>query len=111
MGKEVKLTNGIINSNSGFENDPRYYQFSAEIQPGNSGGPLFDSEGNVVGIVSSKHSKATNAGYALESKFLIDFIKLNEPSILKHNVNSLKDLSLISKYKILKDYILLLEIE
>ncbi len=111
MGKEVKLTNGIINSNSGYEDDTRYYQFSAEIQPGNSGGPLFDSEGNVVGLVSAKHNKATNAGYALKSKFLIDFIKLNEPSILRPNVNSLKNLSLAAKYKKLRDFVLLLEIE
>lgn len=111
MGKEVKLTNGIINSNSGYENDIRYYQFSAEIQPGNSGGPLFDSEGNIVGLVSSKHNKATNAGYALKAKFIIDFIKINDPAILKTNINSLKNLSLTSKYKILKDYVLLLEIE
>ncbi len=111
MGKEVKLTNGIINSNSGFENDTRYYQFSAEIQPGNSGGPLFDSDGNIIGLVSAKHSKATNAGYALKSKFVVDFIKLNDPSILKKNVNTFKNLNLTSKYKILKDYILLLEIE
>jgi serine protease Do len=83
MGKDVKLTNGIINSSSGFENDTRYYQFSAEIQPGNSGGPLFDSDGNVVGLVSAKHNKATNAGYALKSKFIVDFIKLTNPTLLK----------------------------
>jgi Trypsin-like peptidase domain len=111
MGKEVKLTNGIINSNSGFENDSRYYQFSAEIQPGNSGGPLFDSEGNIVGLVSAKHNKATNAGYALKSKFIIDFIKLNNPSLLKKSISPFKNLSLTAKYKILKDYVLLLEIE
>jgi len=111
MGKEVKLTNGIINSNSGFENDTRYYQFSAEIQPGNSGGPLFDSEGNIVGLVSAKHTQATNAGYALKSNFVMDFIKMNDPSIIKNNKSSLKNLSLSSKYKILKDYVLLLEIE
>lgn len=111
MGKEVKLTNGIINSNSGFENDTRYYQFSAEIQPGNSGGPLFDSDGNIVGLVSAKDNKATNAGYALKSKFVVDFIKLNDPSILKKNISTFKNLNLTSKYKILKDYVLLLEIE
>lgn len=111
MGKEIKLTNGILNSNSGYENDTRYYQFSAEIQPGNSGGPLFDAEGNIVGLVSAKHTKATNAGYALKSKFILNFLKTNDPTILKKNNNLLKDLNLASKYKILKDYVLLLEIE
>ncbi|MCX6231306.1 MAG: serine protease [Bacteroidetes bacterium] len=111
MGKEVKLTNGIINSNSGYENDIRYYQFSAEIQPGNSGGPLFDSNGNIVGLVSAKHSKATNAGYALKSKFLIEFIKINNPALLKINNNTIKNMTLSAKYKVLQNYIVLLEIE
>jgi hypothetical protein len=111
MGSELKITNGIINSNTGYENDSRYYQFSAEIQPGNSGGPLFDSEGNIIGLVSAKHNEATNAGYALKSKFVIDFIKINNPALLKKNINSVKNLSLSAKYKALQNYVLLLEIE
>jgi hypothetical protein len=111
MGSELKITSGIINSNSGYENDSRYYQFSAEIQPGNSGGPLFDSEGNIIGLVSAKHIDATNVGYALKSKFIIDFIKMNNPSLLKRNINSIKNLTLSAKYKALQNYILLLEIE
>ena len=111
MGKEVKLTNGILNSNSGYGNDKRYYQFSAEIQPGNSGGPLFDSQGNIVGLVSAKHITATNAGYALKSQLLIDFIKRYDPSLIASKPSVLKNLNFTSKYKILKDYILFLEIE
>ncbi len=42
MGDEVKLTNGIISSKSGFQGDITSYQISAPVQPGNSGGPLFD---------------------------------------------------------------------
>jgi S1-C subfamily serine protease len=111
MGSELKITNGIINSNSGYENDNRYYQFSAEIQPGNSGGPLFDSEGNIIGLVSSKHTEATNAGYALKSRFVIDFIKINNPDLIKRNINSIKSLSLSAKYKALQNFVLLLEVE
>ena len=42
QGYELKITNGIINSNSGFMDDPRWYQHTATIQSGNSGGPLFN---------------------------------------------------------------------
>jgi hypothetical protein len=111
MGNELKLTNGIINSTSGIENDTRYYQFSAEIQPGNSGSPLFDSDGNIIGLVSAKHNEATNAGYALKSKFILDFIKINKPSLLKKNINNLKNKDLSTKYKLLKNYLLLIEVE
>ncbi len=47
------LTNGSISALSGLGDDSRYLQISAPIQPGNSGGPLLDSGGNVVGIVTS----------------------------------------------------------
>jgi S1-C subfamily serine protease len=47
-------TNGIVSSLSGVNDDPRTLQFSAAIQPGNSGGPLFDGSGHVIGIVEAK---------------------------------------------------------
>ncbi|WP_346854590.1 serine protease [uncultured Draconibacterium sp.] len=43
MGDEIKLTNGIISSKTGFQGDATTYQVSAPVQPGNSGGPLFDN--------------------------------------------------------------------
>ncbi|PRD40869.1 hypothetical protein C5748_24650 [Phyllobacterium phragmitis] len=46
----VKITTGNINSLIGMENDTRYLQISTPIQPGNSGGPLVDRAGDVLGI-------------------------------------------------------------
>jgi hypothetical protein len=48
------MTKGEINSLSGLQDDPRHWQISVPVQPGNSGGPLFDEAGNVVGVVLSK---------------------------------------------------------
>ena len=70
MGEEIKLTTGVISSKTGFQGDVSIYQISAPIQPGNSGGPLFDSKGNVVGIVSAKHKGAENVGYAIKTSYL-----------------------------------------
>ncbi len=53
QGVEPKLTKGEINSLAGLRDDPRKFQISAPIQPGNSGGPIVDELGNVVGIVES----------------------------------------------------------
>jgi len=54
MGVEPKLTQGIINARTGLENDPRTYQISVPIQSGNSGGPLINMRGQVVGVTTSK---------------------------------------------------------
>ncbi len=48
------VTVGNITALAGLRNDSRFLQISAPVQPGNSGGPLFDRNGNVVGIVVAK---------------------------------------------------------
>ncbi len=54
LSADPKLTRGVINALAGVQNDPTNYQISAEVQPGNSGGPLLDLQGHVVGVVVSK---------------------------------------------------------
>ena len=74
MGSEVKFTDGKISSKSGIGGDVRVYQISVPIQPGNSGGPLFDMDGNVVGITSSglnrDYFKSENVNYAIKASYL-----------------------------------------
>ena len=53
MGKEIKITDGIISAKSGYNGDITTYQITAPIQGGNSGGPLFDENANFIGINSS----------------------------------------------------------
>jgi len=54
QGLQPKLTRGEISSLAGVQDDPREYQISVPVQPGNSGGAVVDEYGNVVGIVASK---------------------------------------------------------
>lgn len=53
QGTEQKATFGRINARSGFQGDERYAQMDAAIGPGNSGGPLVDRSGEVVGVVTA----------------------------------------------------------
>lgn len=53
MGRTPKLSDGIISSLNGYRDDPDSYQISVPIQPGNSGGPLLNMDGAVVGVVAS----------------------------------------------------------
>jgi hypothetical protein len=45
---------GIVNALAGLGDDSRYLQISAPVQPGNSGGPLLDASGHLVGVVTAK---------------------------------------------------------
>ncbi len=84
LSDSVKITTGNINSLVGLGNDTRYLQISTPIQPGNSGGPLVDRKGNVVGIntatlglgVTAKTgSLPQNVNFAIRSSVLELFLQ------------------------------------
>jgi len=60
LGSNPKFSEGVISSKSGLQDDPRTLQITAEVQPGSSGSPLFDSEGNIVGLVSREPPDPAN---------------------------------------------------
>jgi S1-C subfamily serine protease len=85
QGLEPKVTEGIINSLAGIRDDPRYFQTSAQLGSGNSGGPLVDSYGNVIGIVAAKlkvdaiyaetGDMVQNVNYAIKSNYLLRLVR------------------------------------
>ncbi len=85
QGTEAKYTQGNISSLSGIADDPRLFQISAAVQPGNSGGPLLNAEGQVVGLIVAKldeiataketGSLPQNVNYALKSSFVLSFLE------------------------------------
>jgi S1-C subfamily serine protease len=84
LTSDFTVTTGIISSLSGLLNDSRYLQISAAVQPGNSGGPLLDNAGEIVGVVAAKinalkFAKATgdlpeNINFAIKTGALRDFL-------------------------------------
>ena len=54
MGVRPKLADGVVSSSAGLRDDPSQYQISVPVQAGNSGGPLVDMQGRVVGVVAAK---------------------------------------------------------
>lgn len=94
MGEDIKLTNGIISSKSGFDGNIAQYQISAPVQPGNSGGPVFDDNGNLIGVVQAKHGLAENAGYAVKASYVRNLIDMLPTSITLPQSNILSGKSL-----------------
>ncbi len=85
QGLAPVLAKGEIAALSGAGDDARFFQISAPVQPGNSGGALVNAAGNVVGIVSAKLDAATalaasgalpeNVNYAVKSSLLLSFLE------------------------------------
>lgn len=108
MGDEIKLTTGIISSKTGFQGDVSLYQISAPIQPGNSGGPLFDNKGNLIGIVNAKHKGAENVGYAIKTSYLKNLIESSISISILPNNNLISGQPLTEKVKKLKNYVFMI---
>ena len=103
MGDEIKLTTGIISSHSGFEGNKSQYQISAPVQPGNSGGPLFDDNGNIIGIVNAKPTGAENVSYAVKAQYLQTLVnQLPDKEGVMPTNNALTGLNLPQKVKKVK---------
>ncbi len=74
------VTNGSVSALTGFRDDSRYLQISAPIQGGNSGGPLLDSAGNVVGVITASLGSRSrdvpqNVNFALKTDVARTFLE------------------------------------
>jgi len=88
LSSGINVTVGTVSAQAGMGDDERRFQFTAPVQPGNSGGPVLDMSGNVIGVVVSKLNAMTiqdqvgdipqnvNFGIALTS--LVDFLNDND---------------------------------
>jgi S1-C subfamily serine protease len=86
LGKEPRISEGIINSTVGINDDPRMYQISIPVQPGNSGSPLFNENGEVIGIITSTINNAylilqkgtfpQNVNFAVKINYLNNLLEL-----------------------------------
>jgi serine protease Do len=87
QGSRPKFTDGKVSSVAGLHDNPDEMQISVAVQPGNSGGPLADNNGDVVGVVVAKLNDLRtmaiagaipqNVNYAVKSITLVRFLKEN----------------------------------
>jgi len=83
LGYEPKVTRGIVNSLTGFKGDKQIFQMDAGIDSGNSGGPVVDEFGHVVGVAVAVYtgSRSANINYAVNMvsvrKFLPTGVKVS----------------------------------
>jgi TPR repeat protein len=107
QGYSPKLTKGEISSMNGVQDDPREWQISAPVQPGNSGGPLFDDKGNVIGIVLAKLNAVKmvkytgdvpeNVGYAIKSSYILPLLDQFSSNLSPPNSSAAATVDLVKK--------------
>lgn len=113
MGNEIKFTDGKISSKSGIQGDLSVYQISIPIQHGNSGSPILDDNGHIIGIASSGLNReifnSENVNYAIKSSYLINLIESTlSPEIIPTGT-VLKGQTITDQIKTTKNYVFLIK--
>lgn len=113
MGSEIKFTDGKVSAKTGYQGDVSTYQTTTPIQPGNSGGPLFDYNGNLIGINSSglSYQIADNVSYSIKTSYLKNLIDVLPENIEVPTDNSIHELPLTEQIKIISEYVVLIKVK
>ena len=105
--EEVVYGEGYLSAKSGYFGDTSSYQISISANPGNSGGPVINRNGEVIGIISSKETNADGVVFAIKSNNIYGALKdvKENDSIKLPAKNTLKGLDRVQQIKKLEDFV------
>lgn len=112
LGIDIKFTDGKIGATTGFENDPTYYQHSSPIQPGNSGGPLFNKSGNLIAINTLRVNQdvAITEGifFSIKARYLMNLME--DKNISFPSSRGLENFDIPQQVEKVKKFVYLIEV-
>ena len=112
--EDVVYGEGALSARSGFGGDTAFYQVSIPVNPGNSGGPLLDERGNLIGVVSGRQDDVQSAAFATKSSYLVrvvDSLKNRQPAAYHlPRVNQLAGAGRAQQVKRLQDFVFVVKV-
>ncbi len=102
---------GYLSAKSGYSGDTASYQISVSVNPGNSGGPVINKNGEVIGIISSKETNSDGVVFAIKSKNIykaLDEIKKDE-TIKLPSGKALKGIDRVQQIKKMEDCVFMVK--
>jgi len=111
MGKEAKFTDGKVSAKTGYNGALNTFQTSIPVQPGNSGGGVFNDKGELVGVINAKIADADNVSYAVKLNYIKNLIEVLPETIELPSKNEIQALTLEEKIKQLLNYVVLIKIK
>lgn len=88
---DIVYGEGYLSARTGYNSDSLTYQVQISANPGNSGGPVFNNNGEVIGILSTRQAQAEGVAFAVKSKniyTMVDELKNSDTSIEKIRLSS-----------------------
>jgi len=113
--EDVVYGEGALSARSGYDGDTAFYQVSIPLNPGNSGGPLLDAQGNLIGVVNGRQEDALGASFATKSSYLVrlvDSLKNRQSAATYHlpHVNQLAGAGRPQQLKRLQDFVFVVKV-
>lgn len=111
---DIVYTEGSISSLSGYKMDTLAYQAGIMVNPGNSGAPLFNVQGDIIGVIAGKNASEDGASYAIKGKYLINMIKHIKPNeadqpIVLPSKNLLKGKKATDQVKMIEPFVFIIK--
>lgn len=109
--EEIVYGEGYLSSGTGYGGDSTAYQVAIGVNPGNSGGPLLDERGNVIGIISGKQTTSEGVSFAVKTNYLLEALSAIPADSLKgqplrlNRKNALTNLPRKQQIKRVQDYV------
>jgi len=111
---EIVYGEGYLSAKTGHNGDTLSCQIAVAANPGNSGGPIFNHNGEVIGILSAKETQTEDAVFAVQSKYIYRVMDELKKNPLYKNVklsakSSVSGLDKIQQVKKIQDYIFMVK--
>jgi S1-C subfamily serine protease len=111
---EIVYGEGYLSAPTGFNGDSLSCQITVAANPGNSGGPIFNHNGEVIGILSAKETQTEGAVFAVQSKYIYRVMDELKKNPLYKNVKlstktSLAGLNKVQQVKKIRDYVFMVK--
>ena len=113
--EDVVYGEGALSARSGFGGDTAFYQVSIPVNPGNSGGPLLDGQGNLIGVLSGRQDDVQSAAFATKSSYLVRLVdslknkQTTQPYHMPH-ANQLAGAARAQQVKRLQDFVFVVKV-
>ncbi|RFZ90832.1 serine protease [Mucilaginibacter conchicola] len=114
-GDDVRYGPGALTGASGYRGDTTQYEVYIPVNPGNSGGPLLDDKGNVIGVINGKQTQTAGAAFAVKSKYLLKAIQNIPTDSLTKSLNlntksTMANLSRTKQIEKLRNYVFMVKV-